>query len=148
VIFNLLDGEFDDAEERPGFVHRRHSIRGGRRLGATLYEAPPGERLWPYHWEQGCEEFAIVVSGAPTLRAPDGERTLAPGDVVHFQEGADGTHQFRNDTGEPFRLLIGSTKSRLYVAGYPDSGKVMISTPGAPGLMLRDAPELDYWDGE
>jgi uncharacterized cupin superfamily protein len=143
VIFNLLDGDLDDVEERPRYEHRRHSLTGGGQLGATLYETPPGEKLWPYHWERGCEEFAIVVSGRPTMRTPDGERVLEPGEVVHFPEGEAGAHQFRNDTAEAVRVLIGSTKSLLYVAGYPDSGKLNIS-----GRMVRDNPELGYWDGE
>jgi uncharacterized cupin superfamily protein len=143
---NLLDGELDDTEERPGYEHRRHSVRGIQ-LGATLYETPPGARLWPYHWECGCEEFAIVVSGTPTLRTPAGERRLSSGDVVHFPEGESGAHQFRNDGDAPFRVLIGSTKSRLNVAGYPDSAKLLIDAPDAC-RMVRDSPELDYWDGE
>jgi uncharacterized cupin superfamily protein len=89
------------------------------------------------------------VSGRPTLRTPAGERELAPGEVVHFPEGEAGTHQLRNDSGEVFRVLIGSTKSRLYVAGYPDSGKVLVDGPAVPRRqLLRDGPELDYWDGE
>jgi uncharacterized cupin superfamily protein len=150
VIFNLLRGELDEAEERPGYRHRAARV-GGRlgavQLGASLYETPPGEKLWPYHWEIGCEEFLVVVSGRPTLRMPDGERALAPGDFVHFPEGEAGTHQLRNDSAEPFRVLIGSTKSPLNFAGYPDSGKVLIDTPGRR-RMLRDGGELDYWEGE
>ena len=146
MSFNLLDGALDDGEERPGYAHRRRSVRG-ELLGATLYETPPGEKLWPYHWERGCEEFAIVVAGNPTLRTPDGERVLAVGDVAHFPEGEPGTHQFRNDTEAPVRILIGSSKSRLYLAGYPDSGKLNVSWAGGRRL-LRDGPELDYWDGE
>jgi uncharacterized cupin superfamily protein len=89
------------------------------------------------------------VSGTPTLRTPQGERVLAPGDVVHFPEGEPGAHQLRNDANEPFRVLIGSTKSGLYVAGYPDSDKLLIDAP-AHGRrnMLRAQPDLDYWDGE
>ena len=89
------------------------------------------------------------MSGTPTLRTPDGERVLAPGDVVAFPEGEAGAHQLRNDSDAPFRVIIGSTKSGVYVAGYPDSGKVLVDVP-AHGRrnMLRDTPELDYWDGE
>jgi uncharacterized cupin superfamily protein len=150
VIFNLLHGELDEVEERPGFRHRRAGV-GGRlgamQLGASLYETPAGDKLWPYHWEIGCEEFLVVVSGRPTLRVPDGEHALAPGDFVYFPEGEAGTHQLRNDTAEPFRVLIGSTKSPLNVAGYPDSRKVLIDAPGRR-RMLRDGGELDYWEGE
>jgi uncharacterized cupin superfamily protein len=150
VIFNLLDGELNESEDRPGYRHcatRVGGKLGAELLGASLYETLPGEKLWPYHWEVGCEEFLVVVAGRPTLRTPDGERELRPGDVVHFPEGEPGTHQLRNDTGEPFRVLIGSTKSPLNVAGYPDSNKILIDMPGKR-RMLRDGPELDYWEGE
>ena len=151
-VFNLLDGELSDREEKPGYAHRRARVGlmlGAELLGATVYETPPGEKLWPYHWELGCEEFLVVVAGTPTLRTPEGERTLAPGDLVAFPEGEAGAHQLRNDSEAPFRVLIGSTKSGVYVAGYPDSRKLLVDAP-THGMraMLRDAPELDYWDGE
>jgi uncharacterized cupin superfamily protein len=149
-VFNLLDGELDRVEERPGYRNTRTQVGarlGAELLGATVYETPPGEKLWPYHWELGCEEFLVVVAGTPTLRTPDGERSLEPGDMVAFPEGEAGAHQLRNDSGSPFRVLIGSTKSTLNVAGYPDSRKLLISSPERHS-MLRDAPELDYWDGE
>ncbi len=60
---------------------------GAERLGATLYELGPGERIWPYHYESANEEWLLVVSGAPTLRSPDGERVLRAGDVVCFPTG-------------------------------------------------------------
>jgi uncharacterized cupin superfamily protein len=150
VIFNLLDGEPDETEDRPGYRHRAARVGGQLRaelLGASLYETPAGEKLWPYHWEVGCEEFLVVVAGRPTLRTPDGERELSAGDIVHFAEGEPGTHQLRNDTDESFRVLIGSTKAPLNVAGYPDSNKILIDMPGKR-RMLRDGPELDYWEGE
>jgi uncharacterized cupin superfamily protein len=150
VSFNLLDGALDEVQDRAGYRFRAARVGrklGAELLGASLYETPPGEKLWPYHWESGCEEFLVVVTGRPTLRTPDGERELAPGDVVHFPEGEAGAHQLRNDTAEPFRVLIGSTKSSLNVAGYPDSGKLLIDVPGRR-QMLRDGPDLDYWDGE
>ena len=151
-VFNLLDGVLDREEEKPGYRHRRTQVGaalGAELLGATIYETPPGEKLWPYHWELGCEEFVVVVSGTPTLRTPEGERTLTVGDVVAFPEGEAGAHQLRNDSDASFRVLIASTKSGVYAAGYPDSGKLLIDVP-AHGLrkMLRDGPELEYWDEE
>ena len=68
MSFNLLDGELDEVEERPGYRHRAARVGGklgAELLGASLYETPPGEKLWPYHWETGCEEFLIVVTGRP-----------------------------------------------------------------------------------
>lgn len=150
AVFNLLAGELDAVEERPGFSFRATRVGGklgGELLGATLYESPPGEKLWPYHWESGCEEFLVVVAGRPTLRTPEGERPLERAEVVHFPEGEEGTHQLRNDTAEPFRVLIASTKAPLNVCGYPDSNKLLIDRPGRRQI-LRDGPELDYWQGE
>ena len=149
-VFNLLDGELDAGEDRPGYRHRRRMVGwllGGELLGATVYEVPPEEKLWPYHWELGCEEFLVVVAGSPTVRTPGGERELVPGDVVHFPEGEEGAHQLINRSGEAFRVLIGSTKGSVEVAGYPDSGKLLVGGRGRQQVVVRDAP-VDYWDGE
>jgi uncharacterized cupin superfamily protein len=149
--FNLLDDELPEIEERAGYRHRRARVArdlGAQLLGATLYETPDGEKLWPYHWELGCEEFAVVVSGRPTLRTPEGERELAAGDFVHFVQGMPGAHTFLNRSGEPFRVLIGSTKGDLAVAGYPDSGKIYVTAPKYDiDRVVPDQP-LDYWSGE
>ncbi len=99
--FNIFDGELDLGREQPGFSWRRAAVGerlGAAKLGASLYELQPGERSFPYHYEYGNEEWLLVVAGRPTLRAPDGEHELRPGDVVCFPEGPDGAHQVRNDT--------------------------------------------------
>ena len=122
-VFNLFaEQAWDNENDQPGYRHRAAVI--GKRLGATLlggslYELPPGEKTWPYHYEFGCEEWRIVVSGRPTLRGPDGERELAPGDVAVFPEGAAGGHQVINRSEEPSRVLILSSKSPLAVVHYP-----------------------------
>lgn len=35
---------------------------GGELLGATLYELPPGQRTWPFHFEHGNEEWLLCVA--------------------------------------------------------------------------------------
>ncbi len=152
-VFNLNDEQDWDAEnDREGFRHRRTAIGnrlGGRLLGGSLYELPPGERTWPYHYEDGCEEWAIVVSGRPTLRAADGERQLEPGDVAVFPEGPDGAHQVINRTDETCRILLLSSKSPIAIIHYPDSGKVGLwSQDVGYRKIVRDSPDLDYWEGE
>ena len=150
-VFNLLDGELPQALDRSGYAHRRaRAFRelGSELLGGTLYETPPGEKLWPYHWELGCEEWLIVVAGTPTLRTPDGERELRPGDLVHFPQGLPGAHQLLNRSAAPFRVLICSTKPDLAVAGYPDSRKLYVTAPVFDvDRVVRDET-LDYWDDE
>ena len=151
--FNLFDGELDEARDRPGFSWRRAAVGrqiGGEKLGASLYELEPGERTFPYHYEYGNEEWLLVVAGRPTLRGPDGEHELRPGDVVCFPEGPEGAHQVRNDTDGPVRVLILSTKRQPDAAVYPDSGKMGVwsGNDADPGRLFRIESEVDYWDGE
>jgi uncharacterized cupin superfamily protein len=113
--------------DRPGYRHRVTAIGkrlGGSLLGGSLYELPPGEKTWPYHYEVGCEERRIVVSGRPRLREPDGERELAPGEVDGLPpEGPAGAHQVINRSQEPSASCL-SSKEPLALVHCPDSGKV------------------------
>ena len=152
-VFNLFgEQDWDGENDRDGYRHRATVI--GKRLGAsllgcTLYELPPGEKTWPYHFELGCEEWLIAVSGRATLRGPDGERELEPGDVAVFPEGPAGGHQVLNRSGEPCRVLLLSSKGPLAVVHYPDSGKVGLwSQSEGYQAMLANKPDLDYWEGE
>ena len=151
-VFNLFDGEVEPGPfaERPGFGWRNASVGGqlgAKLLGMTLYELETGQRTFPYHYHLGMEEWLFVLAGRPTLRGPDGERTLEPGDVVVFAEGPDGAHQVRNDGEEQARVAILSTKPPLAAGVYPDSGKVGILGAGASFLVASE-PQLDYWAGE
>lgn len=152
-VFNLFgEQDWDNENERAGYRHKVTAI--GKRLGASLlggslYELAPGEKTWPYHYEIGAEEWLLVVTGRPTLRGPDGERELEPGDVAVFPEGPAGGHQVQNRTDEPCRLLLLSSKSPLAIVHYPDSGKIGLWT-SVEGYhaMLPAEPTLDYWEGE
>ena len=152
-VFNLFaEQEWDSEQERDGYRHRVAAIGtrlGAELLGASLYELPPGESTWPYHYEHGAEEWLIVVAGRPTLRTPDGERQLEPGDVAAFPLGPAGGHKVANPTDETVRVVILSSKTPIAVVAYPDSNKFGIWTKedGYVGL-VRDEPKLDYWDGE
>lgn len=143
---NLRDCEVGVLDECPaGFEHRRVSVRealGGELLGCSVYEFDPGTQLWPYHYHWGNEEWLVVVSGSPTLRAPDGERELRAGDVVSFEQGEAGAHTLYNRGSDPARVAFFSTLRRGSVV-YPDSGKV-----GAGGLYFRRSDAVDYWEGE
>src|SRR5206468_4395350 len=71
---NLFD-ELPEVENRAGYARRERRL--GDELGATLwgttvYELAPGERVCPYHWHFGEEEWLLVVTGTPTLRTPEG----------------------------------------------------------------------------
>jgi len=151
--FNLFDGELDEKRDRSGWSWRRAKVGdkiGAERLGASLYELQPGEKTFPYHYEYGVEEWLLCVAGRPTLRVPDGEHELRPGDVVCFPEGPEGAHQVRNNTDEPVRVLIASTKQVPDAAVYPDSGKIGIWTgnDADPPRLFKLGTDVDYWDGE
>jgi uncharacterized cupin superfamily protein len=66
----------------------------------------------------------IVLRGEPTLRTPDGERTLAEGDIVHFPAGPDGAHAVRNETDAHVRIVMISDHPSPEVVENPDLGQV------------------------
>ena len=152
--FNLHGDEWEREREREGYRWRATSFGpaiGASLVGATVYELPPGEKSFPYHYEWGNEEWLLVVSGRPTLRTPEGEHELEPGDVVCFPEGPEGAHQVQNGTDEPVRIVFLSTKRFPAVAVYPDSDKLGIWIAGEgkqDSLIVRRDSEVDYWEGE
>jgi uncharacterized cupin superfamily protein len=152
---NLDEAVFDEARDRDGFRAERARLGwaiGCTRLGVSLWEVPPGEAAYPYHFHLAEEELLLVLAGAPSLRSPDGWSELAEGDLVSFPRGEDGAHQLANRTDAVVRLLSVSTNGEPDIVLYPDSGKIGPAErrPDGGGLRLffRIADEVDYWDGE
>jgi uncharacterized cupin superfamily protein len=149
-VFNLLRGALDSEQDVPGFAWRAVRVGqavGGRELGMSVFELAPGERTFPYHFHHVNEEWLLVLAGAPTLREPDGEQRLRPGDAVCFPPGPEGAHQLRNDGVEPARFAIFATAIYPEVVEYPDSGKVGVRGPHG-SYNVRREPELEYFEGE
>jgi uncharacterized cupin superfamily protein len=153
-IFNLFHGEADvgpSGDEPPGYELTRAArvgkAIGAKRLGLSIYDLPNGQAICPYHFEWTDEEWLIVVAGTPTLRTPEGERVLEPGDTLCFPEGPDGAHHIRNDAEGIARVALLSTKSEVGIAEYPESDKVGVWA-GDAHYMLRRSGHLEYWDGE
>jgi uncharacterized cupin superfamily protein len=126
------------------------SLIGAEHLGGTVFEVGPGRKGYPYHWEAAQEEWLLVLVGTPTIRTPQGEQELRPGDLVAFAAGPDGAHQVLNPSDAPVRFLMLSNRSRPNVVVYPDSGKIGLrgdlGLPG-PANYALDAT-LGYWEGE
>jgi uncharacterized cupin superfamily protein len=101
---------------------------GADMLGASLHELLPGSPGGSMHMHYGVEEMFFVLSGTPTVRTPEGEERLSPGDVVYFPEGPDGLHTFSNPMDEPVRLLGISTKRFPDVVAYPERGVAWVAT--------------------
>jgi uncharacterized cupin superfamily protein len=155
--FNLFAAAVprDPDASRPEGFRRSHlqigSLLGASRLGATVYELPPGQRIGPYHYEYNNEEWIIVLEGRPTLRTPSGEHELRPGDVVAFPEGPEGAHDTSNRTDEIARVVVLSTKRKPAVAVYPDSDKIAIwriDGGDADGIVVKRSAAASYWEGE
>jgi uncharacterized cupin superfamily protein len=148
---NSLEVEYDDQDPegyRAGMARFGPSI-GAVKLGASIYELPPGQSICPYHYEYPEEEWLIVLEGRPTLRHPQGEDELEQGDVVCFPEGPEGAHKVTNRTDETARVLMFSTRTNPAVAVYPDSDKIGIWTGNdADHVIVRRASDVDYYAGE
>ncbi|MDA0184100.1 cupin domain-containing protein [Solirubrobacter phytolaccae] len=142
-----LQHDEEDPEGYKGGYHRLGPELDGRRMGATVYELPPGQALCPYHWETE-EEWLLVLSGEITLRHPDGETVLKAGDVVAFPDNPSGAHKTSNQGSEPARMLMWSTKDRAGYCIYPDSDKVLLFAEGAESRRHELGPEVDYYLGE
>jgi uncharacterized cupin superfamily protein len=137
-----------DADDPPGYETpyvRIGPLVGASSLGASVYDLSTGQSVCPYHYEYGNEEWLFVLSGRPTLRDPEGEHELEPGDVVLFPEGPEGAHKVTNRGEATARIAILSTKDEPSIAIYPDSEKIGV---WPPGKLFRLADEADYWAGE
>lgn len=150
---NLFSVPAADSSARPDGYRmafaRLGPLIGAALVGATVYDLPPGQSTFPYHYEYGCEEWLLVVAGRPALRHPGGEHELEPGDLVCFPEGPEGAHKVTNWSDETVRIVILSTKADPAVAVYPDSGKVGVWTGNeADDVIVRQESGVGYWDGE
>jgi uncharacterized cupin superfamily protein len=142
--FNLHAAETElDGDEPDGYLSAANRFGGeigARLIGGTVYDLPEGQALCPYHFEYGDEEWLIVLAGNPTVRTPEGEAQLDPGDVVCFPPGPEGAHKV---TG-PARVLMISTKNEPSVAVYPDSDKLGVFV-GDYELLVKRGSGVDYW---
>jgi uncharacterized cupin superfamily protein len=156
-VQNVFADEWPDDPYPPpeGWLAKwRPLIERGHDLGMSLYELQPHQTQSPYHVHHASEELLLVLRGQPTVRTPEGERQLEPGDFAHFPKGPAGAHQMINRTDEPARYIVGSRNVSPEVCEYPDSGKVLVMSRGESqrGDRLWTVHRLDdgvdYFDGE
>ena len=143
---------YDDSDPEP---YKAGMLRLGpelaaRRLGASLYELPPGASLCPYHYESE-EEWLLVLQGQVTVRHPEGEDVLGPGDITAFPTGPAGAHKTTNNGTELVRMVMLSTNDPIGYCTYPDSNKISFWTDSSDtqdGGRFRRGETLEYYDGE
>jgi uncharacterized cupin superfamily protein len=129
-------------------------IDASRALGSCstlmyIYEIEPGGSSSPYHYEYE-EEWLLVLAGTLVLRTPDGEQTLARGDLICFPAGPDGAHKLVNRGASTARTMLFSANRTPAVTVYPDSDKIGVwSDAGdADGQIFKRATAVPYSDGE
>jgi uncharacterized cupin superfamily protein len=146
---NVFDAELQWDDDDPEGYHvgykRLGPDLGSQQLGMSVYELPTGNSVCPYHYENGEEEWLIVLAGRPTLRTPEGEQELRPWDCAFFAVGEAGAHKVTNRTDETVRIAIWSNRVDPSTSIYPDSQKV-----GAwpPGKLFRLEDDVSYWERE
>jgi uncharacterized cupin superfamily protein len=152
---NVYRPTFEDGKRPEGFRSRRARIGyelGTELIGASLWEVPPGEAAYPYHFHYADEELVIVLSGRPSLRTPEGIRELEEGEALRFPLGEEGAHQILNRTEETVTFLAISSHGRPDVVVYPDSDKIGVGErlPRGGGLraFFRRSDGVDYFEGE
>jgi uncharacterized cupin superfamily protein len=152
---NLQSPDFDEPREQPGFRCRRARLgrqAGCERVGLSLFEVPPGESAYPYHYHLAEEELLIVLKGSPSLRTPEGWRQLEEGELLAFPCGERGAHQLVNRSEETIRFLAFSTSGEPDILIQPDSGKLGAyeRRPEGGGLRawFRMGDTVDYYEGE
>jgi uncharacterized cupin superfamily protein len=123
---NIWSDEWESENDAEWAADRSTRLPRGKALGASVYEIAPGSTGGNYHFHHGAEELLVVLRGRPTLRAPEGERQLEEGDVVHFPVGPDGAHQLLNRTSDPVRYLMASTRPSPEAVEYPDTRQVSV----------------------
>ncbi|RLM70635.1 cupin domain-containing protein [Halorubrum sp. Atlit-8R] len=145
-----------DADDAAWRRKQLGAAAGGADLGCSLYELPPGERSWPYHYHAANEEALYVLAGEGTLRLDGEAYPLRPGEYAAFTADESGAHRVVNDGDEVLRYLVVSTMREPDVTVYPDSEKFGVYVGAPPGGdaerslsgYYRIGDDVGYWDGE
>ncbi|MBN1927405.1 MAG: cupin domain-containing protein [Prolixibacteraceae bacterium] len=114
-------------------------------LNFDLRQLNPDEFSTPYHFHRYAEELFMILSGAATLRTPNGLEIVNSGDLIFFEKGESGAHQLYNHTTEPCVYLDIRTYMGYDIAEYPDSNKMLL----APSFeIFNKNMQAGYFDGE
>ena len=126
-------------------VSRKKRGLNPRNLNFDLRLLNPGQYSAPYHSHRFAEELFMIISGSLTLRTPEGLEVVSSGDLIFFEMGDSGAHQFYNHTPEPCTYLDIRTFTGFDICDYPDSGKILI----APSMeIFKKEDRTKYFEGE
>jgi uncharacterized cupin superfamily protein len=146
---NVFRPDWDAEQDKPPFRWRRARLgrqAGAEKLGASVFEVPPGASTFELHAHQANEEIVVVLEGRPTLKGIDGERELEPGEVVACPPGRAGAHRIDNRSEAPVRVLIVSTMLSPEINEFPETGRLWARSwapgadPGSDDVELEEIP--------
>jgi uncharacterized cupin superfamily protein len=139
---NVDHGKFKFRRKRLG------AAAGGKAIGTSWFELPPGKRAFPFHFHLANEEAIYILEGEGTLRLGEETHPLRAGDYVTFNPGPPG-HQVINTGSALLRYLSFSTMLEPEVAVYPDSKKTgVLARRMGFASVHKDGNEVDYYEGE
>ncbi len=121
-----------------------HMRAAGGKLGVVQNVLPPGNVGAPFHWHALEDEVFFVLSGRGVLRYGETMRELGPGDCVSCPAGRKVAHQIANPFDEDLVYLAIGNYEPHEVAGYPDTGKIMVRHLKQVGALEPRA----YMEGE
>ncbi|MBL8330038.1 MAG: cupin domain-containing protein [Rubrivivax sp.] len=150
LIRNWDEVPRETLERAPRFASCFASLAAGtaaRKLGASVDTVPPGSTSCPYHYHLAQEEMFVLLQGEGTLRVAGERLAVRAGDVIFIPSGPVYPHHLINTSQAPLTYLSIGTQERPEICGYPDSGKLYASHPGAR-LLQKPENNLDYWEGE
>jgi len=124
---------------------RFSSVVNSKNLIFDLRLLNPGQFSFPYHFHRHAEELIMIVTGTMTMRTQNGFDIMTKGDIVFFEMGETGAHQFYNHSSESCTYLDIRTLIGVDVCEYPDSGKVNIIPPYE--IYEKDS-KVEYFKGE
>lgn len=156
-IVNINDLESVTSSHGQKFESKRKRLSaaaGGKELGCSIYEIPPGKQAFPHHAHLGNEESFYIVSGRGECRIGDEKFEVSAGSYVACPAGEENAHSLRNIGAEPLVYLGISTSNETDIMLYPDSKKIAIAG-GAnmqQGLktakyykVIKDQPSVEYY---
>ena len=124
---------------------RLSTLVNSKHLVFDLRILKTGEYSFPYHFHRNAEELIMILSGSLTMRTPNGFETLKTGDIIFFEVGEGGAHQFYNHEIEPCKYFDIRTTFGIDICEYPDSGKINIVPYNE---VFEQDSKVDYHKGE
>lgn len=151
ILTKTKDMNATHKKQHENYEYYKHELVPMRKDGQckiTLYEIPPKQAAYPYHYHTKNEEAFYILQGKGLLKTPNGEKAVTAGDFIFFPANENGAHKLTN-TSDTDKLvyLDFDTHNEIDVAFYPDSGKIGIWGKGINQL-YKVEEQVEYYDGE